>query len=129
MHLYRLIQIPHKSSDRSAESGRFSNWSQNKIVFKLVFLIGCVVDIPERPRNNNRKQEAISRRLQLPIFLSRRFHRPIYFQFQSRSDPHRNLTNCNPAQARTNVDMPTLFHIPVTKNGIMDFSQLDLSLI
>ena len=45
-----------------------------------------------------------------PIFLSRRFHRPIYFyfeQFISNSDPHRNLSDQLQSQARTNVGMST----------------------
>ena len=47
------------------------------------------------------QQKPLTRSLQLPhIFLSRRFHRPIYFQFEfiSNSDPLRKLTtvtNCN----------------------------------
>ena len=42
-----------------------------------------------------------------PIFLSRRFHRPIYFQFEfiSNSDPHRNLSDQLQSSARANVDM------------------------
>ena len=42
-----------------------------------------------------------------PIFLSRRFHKAIYFQFEliSNSDPHRNLTDQLQSQARTNVVM------------------------
>ena len=44
-----------------------------------------------------------------PIFLSRRFHRPIYFYFEfiSNSVPHRNLSDQLQSQARTNVDMAT----------------------
>ena len=44
-----------------------------------------------------------------PIFLSRRFHRPIYFYFEfiSNSDPHRNLSDQLQSQARTNVGMST----------------------
>ena len=41
------------------------------------------------------------------IFLSRRFHRPIYFQFEfiSNSDPVWNLSDQLQSQARTNIDM------------------------
>ena len=44
-----------------------------------------------------------------PIFLSRRLHGPIYFQFEfiSNSDSHRNLGDQLQSQARTNVDMST----------------------
>ena len=43
------------------------------------------------------------------IFLSRRFHRPIYFQFEfiSNSGPHRNISDQLQTQALTNVDMST----------------------
>ena len=43
----------------------------------------------------------------LMIFLSWRFHRPIYFWFDfiSNSNPHRNLSDQLQTQARTNVDM------------------------
>ena len=44
-----------------------------------------------------------------PTFLSRRFHRPIYFQFEiiSNSDPHGNLSDQLQSQAWTNVDITT----------------------
>ena len=44
-----------------------------------------------------------------PIFLLRRFHRPIYFLFEfiSNSDSHRNLSDQLQSQARTYVDMST----------------------
>ena len=46
-----------------------------------------------------------------PIFLSRRFHRPIYvkYEFISNSDPHGNLGNQLQSGARTNVDMSTWY--------------------
>ena len=46
-----------------------------------------------------------------PIFLSRRFHRTIYFwfEFMSNSDPHRNLSDQLQSLARTNVDMSTWY--------------------
>ena len=51
-----------------------------------------------------------------PIFLSRRFNRLIYFQFEfiSNSGPHGNPSNQLQSQARTNVDMSTSFwHVHV----------------
>ena len=44
-----------------------------------------------------------------PIFLSRRFHRSIYFYFEfvSNSGAHRNLSDQLQSQARTNVDIST----------------------
>ena len=44
-----------------------------------------------------------------PISLSRRFHRPIYFQFEfiSNSDPYRNLSDQLQSLARTSVDTST----------------------
>ena len=43
------------------------------------------------------------------MYLSRRFHRPIYFSFEfiSNSDSHRNLSDQLQSEARTNVDMST----------------------
>ena len=43
------------------------------------------------------------------IFLTRRFHRSIYFYFEyiSNSDPHRNLSNQLQSQARTAVALST----------------------
>ena len=44
-----------------------------------------------------------------PIFLSRRFHRPIYFQYEfiSNLDPQRNLSDQLQSQAWANVDLST----------------------
>lgn len=38
-----MLQFLHKSSTRSPESELFSDWSQNKKIFKPAFLIGYMI--------------------------------------------------------------------------------------
>ena len=74
----------------------------NRTVSPVIF---CLLNDLKSTRNSFR-QEPITRSLHYPIFLSPRFHRPIYFQFEviSNSDHHRNLSDQLQSQARTNVD-------------------------
>ena len=71
--------------------------------------LGTVLDIVAFRESVKTGAHALPGACNYPIFLSRRFHRPVYFLFEfiSNYDPHRNLRDQLQSQARTDVDVFT----------------------